>query len=106
MIWIKLFSSVAEGEARLPLHQPQLAWVNGQRICLVRTPERWLAVSDRCPHNGESLSKGKLNYRGEIICPWHGYCFDVVTGREYQERSRDLETFPMDVREDGIFIGI
>lgn len=104
--WVKLFDSLVEAEARVTVNKPALALVAGKRICLVRTTEKWLAVADRCTHNGESLSKGNVNYRMEVICPWHGYCFDLKTGRESQERSRDLETFPIALREDGVFIGV
>lgn len=30
---------------------------------------------DRCPHRGASLSKGKINDKDEIVCPYHGRCF-------------------------------
>jgi nitrite reductase/ring-hydroxylating ferredoxin subunit len=37
------------------------------------------ATQDECPHAGGPLSEGKLD--GKIItCPWHGSCFDVITG--------------------------
>ncbi|MCU0418524.1 MAG: Rieske 2Fe-2S domain-containing protein [Cyclobacteriaceae bacterium] len=104
--WIQLFGSLAEAEARVAVNQPALAVVNGKRICLVRTAERWFAVADRCTHRGESLSRGQLNYRSEILCPWHGYCFDLRTGRESLERARDLETFPIELRDEGLFVGL
>jgi nitrite reductase/ring-hydroxylating ferredoxin subunit len=37
------------------------------------------ALDDTCNHAGESLSKGPLEGH-EIICPAHGYAFDVRTG--------------------------
>jgi nitrite reductase/ring-hydroxylating ferredoxin subunit len=43
---------------------------------------------------------------GEIVCPWHGYQFNLQSGREWQERSQDLVTFPIREEADGLYIGI
>ncbi|MBK8289922.1 MAG: Rieske (2Fe-2S) protein [Flammeovirgaceae bacterium] len=67
---------------------------------------KFLAVSDRCTHNGESLSKGKVNHLGEIVCPWHGHQFNLKSGREIQERSSDLECFPVKVEQSGFYLGL
>ncbi|KXK28380.1 MAG: ferredoxin subunit of nitrite reductase and ring-hydroxylating dioxygenase [Bacteroidetes bacterium OLB12] len=68
--------------------------------------KNFAAVSNRCTHNGESLSKGKVNFANEIVCPLHGYQFDLRTGREYQQRAADLETFPIKIEADGVYIGL
>ena len=93
-------------ESSLVLHQPRLLLVGGKRICLVRTSDAVLAVDDTCTHNGESLSKGKVNYLGEVVCPWHGHRFDLRTGRECSERSRDLGVYPIRLDAEGVFIGM
>jgi nitrite reductase/ring-hydroxylating ferredoxin subunit len=61
------------------------------------------ALSDKCPHKGASLSKGRLtgvvtssepgeyeiHRPGEIVrCPWHGWEFDVRTGRSWCDPKR------------------
>ena len=38
------------------------------------------AVDNNCPHNGGPLSKGALIGR-ELECPWHGWRWDVTSGR-------------------------
>jgi nitrite reductase/ring-hydroxylating ferredoxin subunit len=63
-------------------------------------------VQDACPHNGESLSKGSVNHLGEIICPWHNYCFDLQTGREMLNRSGQLKVYPVKCHADGLYVGI
>ena len=37
------------------------------------------AIDDTCNHAGESLSKGELD-GCQVVCPAHGYTFDVRTG--------------------------
>ena len=106
MEWIKLFSSVEEAHQRLQENSPQLLVVNGISICLVRRGNYLFAVENKCSHNGESLSKGAVNFLGEVVCPWHGYRFNLKTGRESGERSRDLITYPVKQNEEGVFIAL
>ena len=105
-MWVKIFTSVAEARERVRLHNPQLLLIGQQRIVLVQTRKGFLAVQDFCTHNKESLSKGTVNFKEEIICPWHGYCFDLRTGRESQERSADLQTYAVRESDEGLFIDL
>ncbi len=106
MEWIKIFATAGDLETALAIDRPRLLIVRGKRICLVRRVEGLLAVQDACTHNGESLSKGAVNYKGEIVCPWHGQRFELRTGREASESSPDLDTYPIRTEAEGIFIGI
>jgi len=106
MDWVRVFSSSGEMELAVLPKKPRLLILRGKRICLVREENQLRAVEDSCSHNGESLSKGAVNYLGEIICPWHGYRFNLKTGRECSERSRDLVIYPIKEEPDGIFIGV
>lgn len=105
-MWVKIFTSAEEAKRILLLQKPQLLIVGGLRIAVVQTHKGILAVQDFCTHNKESLSKGAVNYRDEIICPWHGHCFDLRTGRESQQRSADLATYAVRESEEGIFIEV
>ncbi len=106
MRWVKIFESQEEAVLKLPLNQPLEKMVENRSLCFVRTEQRIFVILDRCSHNGERLSKGRLNAFGEIICPWHGYRFQLATGRECGERSRDVETFPIREAADGIYVGM
>lgn len=106
MDWIKVFPDSAAARKVLINDRPQLVIIGTQRICLVLHNEKLLAIEDKCSHNGESLSKGRVNYVGEVICPWHGYRFNLATGRESGERSRDLTTYPVKEDDEGVFIGL
>ncbi|KAG5181354.1 Rieske [2Fe-2S] iron-sulfur domain-containing protein, partial [Tribonema minus] len=37
--------------------------------------ERWNAVHDTCPHRMAPLSEGRIDKRGCIECPYHGWAF-------------------------------
>lgn len=106
MRWVKIFDSEQETLQRLHEDKPQLLVIGEKRICLVKHANQIYAVGNKCTHNGESLSKGQVNFAGEIVCPWHGYQFNLKTGREYQERSADLETFPVRSDSEGLYLGL
>ena len=106
MEWIKIFSSEKEAREKLTTDLPQLIVIGKIRICLVMRADNFFAVQDACSHNGESLSKGKVNYLGEVVCPWHGYRFELKSGRATDSSCRDLRTYPVKVDESGFFIGL
>lgn len=105
MEWIKVFGSDSEAKTRVPENRTQLLIIGGKRICLARHADTFFAVQDRCTHNGESLAKGKVNFAGEIICPWHSYRFNLKSGKACDSDAADLETFPVRSDETGFFIG-
>jgi nitrite reductase/ring-hydroxylating ferredoxin subunit len=106
MEWIKIFQSEDEAINKLASQKPQLLILHGKRICLVNDHGKFKAVQDACSHNGESLSKGKVNHLGEIVCPWHGYRFELSTGRACDSSSPDLVTYPVKIDESGFYVGI
>ena len=106
MEWIKIFPNEAAARANIQEHAPRLIIVRGQRICLSLHEGKFFAVQDTCTHNGESLSKGQINYRGEIICPFHGFRFDLNGGMACDSQSRDLTTYPIKSDDNGFFIGL
>jgi len=95
-----------EAASRLADGKPQLLLLRGRRICLIRSGDEIFAIQDSCTHSGEPLSKGSTNYLGEVVCPGHGYCFSPKTGREAQERSSDLETFPVRADDSGVYVSV
>ena len=106
MEWLKLFESESEARMRIKEHKPQLLIVNEKRICLAMHQGKFYAVQDSCTHHGESLSKGVVNYLGEIVCPWHHYRFQLDSGKASDSSCPDLITFELKSNESGFFIAI
>ncbi|WP_347158143.1 Rieske (2Fe-2S) protein [Pontibacter chitinilyticus] len=104
--WHRVFTSEAEAKASLPLRQMRQYELDGQEVCLAHTFAGFFALKDACPHLGHSLSKGTTNYLNEVICPWHSYRYNLASGRECDYRSRSAVTYPVEVRADGLYIGL
>ena len=105
MDWIKIFNSEQDMRQRLG-ETPKLLIVRNKRLCVALHNDNLCIVDDRCPHNGESLSKGSINFLGEIVCPWHGYRFNLQNGRECAERTPDLSTYQTKNDDLGIYVGL
>jgi len=57
-----------------------LVWAGERSYALINVDGTLHALDNNCPHNGGPLSKGTL-YGRELECPWHGWRWDVTSGR-------------------------
>lgn len=80
--------------------------VSGKKICLGLHRDTLFACTQKCPHAGGILADGYLDASGNLVCPLHRYRFDPRNGRNVSGEGYFLKTFPVESREDGIFIGI
>ncbi len=106
MKWVKVFESEAEAFSKIPEKKAVKIALKNKALCLSRFENELFLTDDKCPHNGESLSKGHINHLGEIICPWHNYRYHLRFGRECTQRTIDLATYPIKIEADGVYIGI
>ena len=106
MKWFKIFESKEIAYTYFKNTSSILIRIKGKNICLSLFNNELIATADACPHMSESLSNGKINYIGELICPLHEYRFDLKTGRECEGRTKDLEIYEVKSSNDGIFIGL
>jgi phenylpropionate dioxygenase-like ring-hydroxylating dioxygenase large terminal subunit len=53
----------------------------GEKITLIRDGGTAYALHNRCPHRGVPLSEGDQQFPGTISCPYHGWTFDLPTGK-------------------------
>ena len=89
--------------SEIPSGTRKLVHVGGRDVVVLNINDQLFALSDKCPHKGGSLSRGKLtgavtssapgtyeySRPGEILrCPWHGWEFDVRTGRSWCDPQR------------------
>jgi len=111
--------------------------IPGKDVNLLRCPDdRLYAFKNTCPHQGGPLCQGVLtgfsepsapgeyrySRRGEILrCPWHGWEFDLLTGRSWFDplhtrvRRYEVEvvpgpylaeTYPVSVEDDYLVVDL
>jgi 3-phenylpropionate/trans-cinnamate dioxygenase ferredoxin subunit len=62
------------------------------------------AVMDRCSHEDLPLSDGEMEGT-TLVCQYHGARFDITSGAPRGLPAvRPVTTFPVEIREDGIYI--
>ena len=66
---------------------------------------KYSALDNKCPHQGGPLGEGSIE-NGLLRCPWHGWDFHPCTGKPPGGFDDGVDTFPVDVRDDGIYIGL
>ncbi|GAA5128290.1 Rieske (2Fe-2S) protein [Pseudonocardia adelaidensis] len=83
--------------------QRKIVEIDGRSIGVFNVGGRYYALRNQCPHAGARLcdgvltglvtssSPGEYTYvrSGEILrCPWHGWEFDIATGRSWFDPAR------------------
>ena len=102
--WHKIADSIAE----ITFSSSGLAeiTVNGKTFCIAMHNDIVYACTQKCPHAGGELVDGYVDSTGNIVCPLHRYKFNLENGRNVSGEGYYLKTFPVEVRTEGIFVGI
>ncbi len=75
----------------------------GRVVALFNVEGVYYAMDGVCPHAGGPLGQGAL--AGSVVtCPWHGWQFDVTSGRHCLNANLQHATFPVRVEGDDIFV--
>ena len=80
--------------------------VEGKKICVLRARDQLFACAAKCPHASGDLTQGFVDALGNIVCPIHRYKFDPANGRNVSGEGYFLKTYPIEIRDDGIYLGI
>ena len=91
-------SELASGQGRL-------VQVDGQDIALFNVGGTYYAMSAICPHEAGPLHEGDVD-GDTIICPWHGYDFNVKTGECSLDGGLRVTTFGVKTEGNGLFIEV
>ena len=91
--------------SEIPAGAIQESQVGGQAIALANVDGKFYAISNTCLHHGGPLGQGALE--GSVVtCPWHGWQFDVTTGKVTQDPNMGVGCYPIEVRGDEVFVDI
>ena len=89
---------IAEGERKI-------VQIGDLSIGIFHHKGSWYALKNSCLHRGGPVCTGTLE--GDVlICPWHGYQYDVTTGRLLVDPSAQLLIFPISLRDNKIYLQV
>lgn len=105
--------------AEIPAGGSKVVEVRGRSIGVYNVKGNYYAIYNYCPHQGAELCRGPVcgttlesevyeyiygRDREIIRCPWHGWEFDLKTGRSlFSERIR-VRTYPVEVEDGNLYV--
>jgi len=118
-IFVAGVEEIGEGERRVVEN-------DGMEIGVFRVGDGYFAWESNCPHQGGPVCQGRIMNRVDevigddrrshgyrfveedvhIICPWHGFEFNIRTGRHPGDPDTRLRGFEVVVRDGGIYVCI
>jgi len=79
--------------------------VGSTKVALANVGGTFYAISDTCLHRGGPLGQGSLEGK-TVTCPWHGWQFDVTTGKANMNPSTGVACYATEVRGDEVFVDV
>ena len=71
-------------------------------LAVLRPSDLDVAVLDnRCPHAGGALAGGWIS-GAQVTCPWHGWAFDIHSGRCPDASAIAVRTYPARIVDDRV----
>lgn len=104
--WYLLFSSEQKAIDSLPLDKAISIEVDDRKLVIARHNEGYFVTDEKCPHQGLPLSRGGFCEKGQLVCPFHRYSWDMKTGRESRQNERNMVIYPTKIDSTGFYVGI
>jgi nitrite reductase (NADH) small subunit len=89
--------------SEVPAGSARCVDVAGREIALFHTADGFQAIDHVCPHAGGPLAEGELG-EGGVTCPWHAWTFDLQTGASNRNPLVKVETYPVSVENDEVWL--
>lgn len=79
--------------------------LDGKVIALANVGGKLYAINNVCLHRGGPLGQGELS--GQVVtCPWHGWQYDVTTGKLVANPAVGVEGYAVEVRGDDVYVDV
>ena len=75
-----------------------------RRFCAARVDGQLSVLDGICPHKELPLGKGHVE-KGCVVCPWHGWTFDLKTGQQTNGKAQ-LRTYPAAIEDGEVLVTI
>jgi len=112
------------GVDEIPENGGVLADLGGREVGVFKAKGKLYAYDNRCIHQGGPVCSGEvlgatkllLDERGEalreildedemrLVCPWHGWEYDLVTGEAAHDRRLRLRRFEVTVADGIVYV--
>ncbi len=77
--------------------------LDGKAVAVANVGGQLYAIDNTCLHRGGPLGQGELE-DNVVTCPWHGWQYDVATGKVTANPAVGVKTYAVELRGDDIFV--
>ena len=95
------FVKVAEA-GDVPAGTGKCVEAGGKQIAIFNVDGTFHAIDNTCLHRGGPLGQGTLSGKA-VTCPWHGWQYDVTSGKVTQNPAVGVACYTLEVRGDDIW---
>lgn len=74
-----------------------------EQVIIFNSGEEFFAVENRCPHAGALLNESEIEGR-MLTCIWHGWQFDLKSGRCLNDPWAQLKSYEINVKNGEVFL--
>lgn len=121
MVEVALRKLFACRESDVPPGGRVVCELDGISVGVFNVGGRFYALHNRCPHRGGALCQGPVTgtalptgdfsyaygREGEIIrCAWHGWEFEIASGRSLVDPKIRAKTFAVQVEDGAVYVVI
>jgi nitrite reductase/ring-hydroxylating ferredoxin subunit len=90
-------AEIEEGRARIAILP------DGDRVAVFRHEGAFSAISNACAHQNGPLGEGRI-LDCLVTCPWHGFQYDVRTGRSPAPFTEQVPTYRVKLEGGVIYV--
>ena len=87
----------------IPVGRGKVVEVDGLSIAIFNAGGKFFASGPVCPHEEGPLGDGTLE-EDVVICPWHGFDFDLKTGACLIDPDLKIPVYPTKVEGKDIYV--
>ena len=70
--------------------------LGNRAICVANENGKYFAMDNVCAHRGGPLGQGLVE-EGKVVCPWHGWQFDLLTGKSEQSPTLGVRVYELKI---------
>lgn len=74
-----------------------------RRYAVVNDGEKLIGIESECKHMKASLGRAKIE-DGIIVCPWHGWRYDIASGECLNAPGSKLKHYDLEVVDDQVYL--
>jgi len=89
----------------IPEGERKIVMIGDLSIGVFHHKGQWVAIRNHCLHRGGPVATGRIE-GDTLICPWHGYQYDLTTGQQVNDPSTKLDLYKVTIRENKVYLNI